>query len=587
VLIAAAALVLPGLALELALVPSGPSRLVRAVRAFLLSLAAWPVAVQATRLPGVRLAHVAWAGVLGGAAAVVLLRRRRRGAAVAGGAAAGGGWRLVALCAAVAALHLLPMRAWLVAPGSDMSAHTLLARLLLEADGVPATYAPLYPFMGFGAYAAGLPATAAVLCRLAGWEAARGALALALLSYPALAGALFLVARRGSSDGVALLAAGATAGACGSYAVLEWGGNPTVLSLALALAAIAPVAGGRLDAVRDDGALASPLLLAGAALVHVIPVVGLAYALAPAAVLWAVQRPRGERARLLLAWAGLAVAAALLGGVPYLLAERPHISAAELAWTAAWQRDTAHAYHGSARDFAWTIWPYLRSRLGGLGSWLAVLALAAALLRRRRTDLAWGAFAAVTLLLVLNSRSWLLPGSAALYPERMVLLLQAPIAALLASGLAAARGAARGRGCLASLGLTAGAALLLVAGPVREVRRRVDAAGRAVAVTPDDLRAMRWMAGNLPADAVVQNEMGDAGNWIPALAFRAVYTPHDNPMYRDELDAWRAGVRPGWLYTGARAVYPVAMDAAAARREPGRYREVFASGAAAVFRLER
>jgi hypothetical protein len=79
--------------------------------------------------------------------------------------------------------------------------------------------------------------------------------------------------------------------------------------------------------------------------------------------------------------------------------------------------------------------------------------------------------------------------------------------------------------------------------------------------------------------------MGDAGPWIPALALRAVLRPHDNPFSRDELEAWRRTVRPGWRFTGERRVYEVRLDAEATRRQPERYREVFRAGRAAVFQI--
>ncbi len=583
---AASALVLPGLGLELWLVrePQGP--LVRGIRAFLLSLAFWPIAAEITRIRGVSLPGLTWTALALGVLLVGLAlwlapRWRRRGSV-------GSAWALLAGFAALTALHLLPMRSWTVAPGADMSMHTLMARLVSEAGRLPESYEPLYPLQGFGSYLSGLPVTAAVLSLLSGLPVHRTSLAVSLLAYPALAGGLFLVARRFASDAAAFVAAWVVATTCNSYSVLEWGGNPTILSLALGFAAIAPAVATRPGALARDGAFTFPLLAAGSGLAHVIPLLGLGWAFPLAAIWWTAGAPRGSRARLLAAWVALAVAGARLLAIPHLTGPGLRATAGETAWALRWQRDSAHSYQGTWVDFPLTIWGYLWRRLGGGGLAAAVLGVAGTLAARDRRHLPWIAFSGAALLLVLNSRYWILPGSYALYPERMAMLLWAPLAALLATAAATAweLGTTWKRQAL-RWGAAGFALLVAVAAAGDAVGLRLRLAGRRIAVTENDLRMMRWIEARLPAGAVVENDHGDAGLWIPALAFRAVTRPHLHVFYQDDLATWSRSVEPGYLYVGERNVDGARRTDEDLLAQPGRYRLLRAEGGAALYEIVR
>ena len=116
-----------------------------------------------------------------------------------------------------------------------------MTRLIVEAGRLPTSYEPIYPIHDFGSYAAGLPSTAAVLTVLSGCSVEKTSLIVSLLAYPALAGGLSLVAMRFVGPSAALLAAWLIETTSETHAFLLWGGNPTVLSLALTFAAIAPL----------------------------------------------------------------------------------------------------------------------------------------------------------------------------------------------------------------------------------------------------------------------------------------------------------------------------------------------------------
>lgn len=580
-LMTAAALLLPGAGIELTLHVASPGAYVRVVRAFLLSFAFWPIAIFLTRFPFLSLGVLAWAGLAFGAALVVRavrararLRERPRDA-----------WEVAAAAAffVIAIAHPLSTTQWPVAPGSDMTMHTFMARLIVEAGRLPTSYEPLYPIHDFGSYAAGLPATAAVLSTLSGAPVRVTSIVVALLTYPALAGGLSLVARRFAGPVASLGAAWLVVATCELHAYLMWGGNPTVLSFGLVFAAVAPLADLRAPE-PGDGRLLFPLFAAGAGLVHVIPLMGMTYALPLALAIWFVRVPRGDRWRTLRAWSGpLAMAAALLA-IPFVFGARPHVSTNELEWIQRWQRTTGHGFHETAHGFLKAIGPYLL-----LHFWLGVIVLGAGVVAqaaiRDVRQLAWAPYVIVTLLLVLNCQYWILPGSPALYPERMLVLLLAPGAALTAQIFA--RGwkaterfpiAAR----LAAFGLVgAGLAAWASSRAYLAIERATD----RIPVTPDDLAAIAWIERETPPGAVIANNYGDAGLWIPALAFRAITSPHTNPFYFDEIEAWRRRTAATYLFVGEREVGDLQYPRNTVFRQPGRYRLVHEERTTDVFMI--
>jgi hypothetical protein len=192
---------------------------------------------------------------------------------------------LVALALALG--RLLPFFLWPVAPGLDAGFTSASALLLVWRDGLPASYAPLYPTLGFGAGEAGLAALAADVSLLAGTTPYRALLLATLASEGLLILALFALARRSWSErGPALVAV-----AVASVGLLAWSRGDdtggTVLAVALA------ICGGSL-VVRSCGRsprVAAGLLWAGAAVLS--PLVVLAGVVASGL---AVARAGGWRA---------------------------------------------------------------------------------------------------------------------------------------------------------------------------------------------------------------------------------------------------------------------------------------------------
>jgi hypothetical protein len=184
------------------------------------------------------------------------------------------------------------------------------------------------------------------------------------------------------------------------------------------------------------------------------------------------------------------------------------------------------------------------------------------------------------LLCLVPSYGLWLPGSEVLYPKRI-----AP-ALLVAFGLGVAtlvEWASSRRPVLVLV-----YALVIPTGLVMHLREYQQGAKHEVTLQPDDRAALAWIAANVPKDALIANNYGDSGLWIPAVAHRAVTRVHTNPFYFSAFLTARREQRADWVYVGSRALwgaqYPPAWPRDVADHDP-RLRLAFQRGDARVYRV--
>lgn len=587
IFLASLMLLLPGMALLILLEQEERDPICLLTMASLSAVAVWVLSFWTLCYLPLSLGQ--WVAFIAGLSAVGLIILWRRARALLGRLRWGRAEKIaLAVLAALALLRLVPIWVALVAPGADMSMNAYMARLILEADGVPASYHPILPVEDFGTYAAGLPALAAALALISGKGAVPCALAVGCLSHVLVTLAVYCFVRCRYGVMASLLSAVlACFGSVSPQSFFSWGGNSTVLALALAglgLALIHRVDHPKMPAGRL--ALAALVLAASPAVNAVIPYATL-LVLTPVLLLRLWQGDRAKRLALIKNGLTLVALAAVMLA-PYLTRFKLVLSEREQEAIFNWQNSGATTLPELDLLFPVNLLLYVLMRLGPLMGWL-VLAL---VVRRRGGQ---GILEEVLLLvlplaLVINAYFWVLPASYALYPERVLILLILPAARIIADAaeglwpalrLRYQQGRNRWRG-LAWAGMVLYAVSVLLGGAWYYL---VDSL-RDVSVTEDDLAAICWIRDNTPPDAVIQNNYSDGGVWIPALAYRAVEHPHFNVIYNDEMALWRITVKPGYLYVGARQVYHKDQERITSqilRINPERYRRVFSQGRAEVW----
>lgn len=458
------------------------------------------------------------------------------------------------LVAACACARLAPYFMWPVAPGADMSLHSLSALLMVWRDGIPKTYEPLLPIPTFGAYTPGLHGLAADISLLAGLPAHRSAFLVSVAAYGLLQIALYALLRRSFDQRVAGLASVLALGmARAPQSFFGWGGNPSVLALAMLTAAAALLASGRSRAP----AMAAGLMLAAAVVSHAM-MAAAAAALLPwvASLCW--KAAPSERSAVVARFA-LAGGVALAVAAPFLLRLDFTLSAGERAWLA------DHLRTHYAADWARysRIYPLAVVRYGiatlNDGYWCAALAGAAVAAHRRARALPALATVLALLLGLAASARWGGLGPVVFFPERplaIAMVVLSPGIAFLVHALLARLDRARhqrrsGRARVGSI-LVLG---LLAAVAVERTQRYYLAGARTVMVVADDLAAMSWIRDHTQPLDLICNDYGTPGMWVGALAGRAASDPQLPPFYFDEFKRGSEGRHCAYRYLSERRFF--------------------------------
>jgi hypothetical protein len=462
------------------------------------------------------------------------------------------------LVAVAAAARLLPYGAWPVAPGADMSLHSLSTLLLVWHDGIPRTYEPLLPIHVFGAYTPGLHGLSADVALLSGLPAYRAAFLVSTAAHGLLTVAVYAVLSKFFTRPVAAVTAVLGLGmARAPQSFFGWGANPSVLALALVTAAAALLARG----TGRSPAVAAGLFLGAAVVTHTM-IAACAAAAAPLALALIAGTAPPDRVRVRDRFI-LAGVVALIAAAPFLAQLDFTLSPGERAWLADhlrvryaqdWQDRYARAYPLAV----------LRYVVGSLNdAFLAASLLGLWLVRRARArGLAAVALTVLLLVGLAATALWGGLGPIVVFPERPLAVL----AVLLCAGLAILV-----RELLRVPRLLHRLALLVLVGIAAERAHRYYWSGAAnVMVGRDDLEAMRWIATHTGPLDLVCNDYGSAGLWVAALAGRAISTPHLPPFYFDEFREGTHGRRCSFTYVSSRPFL-----VAAAPRDEGAGRPVF------------
>ncbi len=529
--------------------------------------------------------HVAFWGVVGGAAVLALYRvaRRRPICLVSCDLCSVLGMAIIAW---VVALRFLPLTQCLAPAGADMSMHAYITELMLRKDGVPDSYRPILGIDRFDTFPVGFHTLSALVSMTGNLPAYRGTFVVTCATYALLTATLFVFLNVYLEREYAWIASLCfTFVTCAPQGYVEWGGNPTILALVfLALfLTIFEQSGQR----RPETLIIGGLFLAAVLLTHTLVFLPAAYAFGiPFLVvfLWDQQVRGAQWRRGLVILSGV-----VFVSLPYLMAvDLGTDSPATREWIRHWVRDTPHAWHGSFRDFAWTVPLYILNGFGQIKGLLLPLAVGFVVLARtrRRVWVQYTLVLIVLILLIVSTRYWVLPFAFAVYPERTATMAILPFGLLLGTGIQSLFSLLSRRTPWPKLPSTIRTCFLVVL--VWSLWWFNEASFAAVlrnetSVTSADLTAFEWLDQQAPADAVIENNYGDAGIWIPAIVFRPVTSPHTNVAYLDKRTRLPA---PKYAYIGPARVYECQLEPRRFLSDPT-YRVVYHRGGVWIFERVR
>ncbi|HYY15219.1 MAG TPA: hypothetical protein VE965_00975, partial [Gammaproteobacteria bacterium] len=249
------------------------------------------------------------------------------------------------------------------------------------------------------------------------------------------------------------------------------------------------------------------------------------------------------------------------------------VSPGEIEWVRHFQqRGAGGAWGGTIGNAIVTVPPYLTEKIFGAPFVvLSVLGWVVLAIRRPRLALASGVGAMTVVGLVINSMYWLLPLSYAIYPERVALLLLLPCALGIGALLDGLRGCAARRDLL----LWGMAALIVVVAVSQNEKLFRKGVIPNALISEADLKAIHWIAETTAPGAIIQNHYGDAGLWIPAIAFRPITDPHLSPFFFDEFRAASPRLKAKYVYVGKKKLLGEPISREEFDSRPDKYRKVY------------
>ena len=467
-----------------------------------------------------------------------------------------------------------------------MTMHGYMAALIMAADSVPSSHQPILPIDSFGAYPTGFQTLIALASLLGGMPVYRSALLMEAATLALLTLAFYSFLRIYWSRPISAMAAFlVTFIPRNPQAFVQWGGDPTLLALALLVIALKYLPRLRQRLNPGDWGLCS-LFIAASILTHLIPVIGFFYSVIPLALYLSVSGRadwKGEAPLVVrnLLGVGMLTLLLLMPSLPHLLSGE--VSTAEVEWVRRFQQEwSGGAWGGTIGNAVVTIPVYLVEKVfGGPFLVLSGLGLLILAIQRPRFGVASAIYVLTVLVLIMNSMYWLLPISYALYPERVALLLLFPCAfgvAALLDGIH--RILARSWMAVAIM-----AALILWRGVYHNERLLYKQVLPNALLTQADLNAMRWIKEQTDVGAVFHNRYGDAGLWIPAIAFRAITDPHLSPFYFDEFRAAATNLSAKYVYIGKRKVLGEPIALAEFESAPGTYQKVYEHDGVTIYEI--
>jgi hypothetical protein len=467
------------------------------------------------------------------------------------------GFHHLALLLAVL-LYMFPFIPMTIPPGNDISMHGYISRLIVNSNGLPATYDPILPGSPFGSYSAGYQALTALSAALSEQLLREAINLVSIAVYPLCLLCLVFLYRQFFSAGTAIYVAIITFSINSSLQnTIGWGGNPTILAFGFCLF----VAGAALLAIRHSDRflfLAMAFPLAAVPLVHAIPAITFFYLAIPSfALLLLLFRDKMRWLMIHTVLLGLLTGLLLL---PFALGFHNQTSPELTEMIRQWQQNMMrHNFTGSLAKNLLVVLGEIKYRGGDPLEVLFYISVAGLLAFRKFRELLFlGGFLAPIYLLILNSNYWVLPLSELLYPERIqffMIVCMGIAPGLLIDEMSQKNLSVKIRSLIipvASVIIVAFACVGISAywnGFTLSVIRN-----NKIRCTPPVMDAYTWIEQHTEPDAIIKCTYADAGIWIPTFSNRATIGAHIHFIHEVEKanEALEKSPAPHYLFVTLR-----------------------------------
>ncbi len=479
---------------------------------------------------------------------------------------------VITLILLVIIIRLVPFLLNYFPAGADMSFHTLTTRIITLNNSVPVNYEPVLP-INFGNYPVGFHAISAYINLISGLIEYKATLLLANFTYAFLTLASFIFLRKYFKPIIAFLSALFISFLANNpQFFISWGGNPFVLSICFLILAISSIE------KLPKNKLLSALYLASSFLIHPMPVYGFFYIYLPVFIYRFMKNKN-------LIKAGLSMALIfILFITPFMLNFNYIVSDTEFQWTKQRQETKYLSWKG---EFI----PKFLITLFGEKIVFLVLISTILLFNKKELFIKIILMYVSTVVLIINSKYWILPFSQLLWSERVGMLLIIPMSVAFGYLIKIIfdikfyeKHVTQNKVFIRSIQGFFIISLLILS--FNNYQHYIRVSNIFSMVTQEDLDAFDWILNNTEEDALFLNNYGDAGLWISPITLRKTRIIQMVPIYMDETEKYLSSLQPEYVYIGNKQVYSINLDVNSFISDPSNYEQVYKKNDVMIFKIK-
>ena len=406
--------------------------------------------------------------------------------------------------------------------GGDMSMHTYISRMIIEAQGMPNTYFPIIDTVKFDNYPIGFHVLISFFSFFENIPVYTSAKFITSFSYFFLTISLFNFLSKFFDFYKSLYIAIFAIFFSQILEFIGWGGNPTILSIAFFGMFLSKFFSDEKKIL--DIFMMSVYFCASFFTTFIITYAGCFIFVLPFIFNLIIKKDI-KSIKLIVYFALFSFF--LLSSFFLNISELDEIQIKQMT---RWIRDFDHSWSGNLNNFFYSIPFYFNERVGKFFMIISLIFLFYFFSKNRKiTNIIYLniLYVFTTFILVLNTKFFLLPYSYILWPERFTMLLIFPLSIFIGYGLNVLNFNSKKKFtkkififCIITyISLLTFERKL----PYKNyIRKYIEMSN----VTNDDLKAILWLKNNTSKNDIINNNYGDAGIWIPAIIFRKITRPH-------------------------------------------------------------
>ena len=463
------------------------------------------------------------------------------------------------ICFFLLSYFFLPIYLHQLAPsGADMATHTYTATSIIINHKFPQSYYPIVPIDSFGYMPYGMSVVIAYLTFFSSLPIYKAALLATFMIYPLIGLALFVFLKTYFSAIISLITVLLVLLVEKNWiSYIRWGGNPTIFSILLLLSGVAFFI--KTYKLKKDFLviLVTSVFFAASFQTHQTPLSTILYSLIPVFFYFFIKRKYQKLVYIIL----LLIVVGFLA-LPMLSSIKPlHQESLEHI------NEFIHAsYYGLSPNFPkifLSIFSLIFNKFGEKFFVVSLIGIVIYFYKKLSSGIYYLWLLALLILLIIDSVYLVSPLSKLFFPDRVISTLL--FAAVFFTAVAIENLWQFFKKSFYKANLFVRLVLififsLILLSFVQQIYYSYSieipySSSVDVSITNSDLKMFRWIEKNIPKTAVVDNNYGDGGIWIPAIANRMISYNDVSPQYLGKVREAQKKLKSDYIFVGNKPVY--------------------------------